>query len=202
MKTLIWLLALAMVGLIFAAAAGLIIAADFIHQRFGIGEASAFGLLLVTLVMLNFAMGAVLPKRVRMHGDMQFGEPPAAVWRRLMHGSATCISSDSGAVVERLPDEDEHPVWRVTLKNGDTLVYEAVEAIAPRRLVVRIRARSGISVVSEEGSISGDSAWDLEEYERGTRVRFTSSAEVPSTMARPIAYLFMLFFWPFHVRGR
>ena len=40
--------------------------------------------------------------------------------------------------VERLPDQNGHPVWRETYKSGESLPLEMLESLPPRRLVGRI----------------------------------------------------------------
>jgi len=184
-------LLLAAVGLV---AAGLVAAAAFVAEALGIPTEFAFGLLLPAFGVLVYLLGTLLPKRLEASATSQLPHAPAAVWQVLIDDGGIPAFPALGSVVERLPDHQELPVWRVTYTNGHQRVYGATEFIAPRRLAVDLnRHEGGPDAVSGGSSLSGGVEWDLEEHAGGSRVTVTSSVVMAKPLGRPALYLTWVF---------
>jgi uncharacterized protein YndB with AHSA1/START domain len=182
--------------------AGLVIAATYVAEAIGVPTEVAFVLVLAAFAALVFLLGTLLPKRHAWRASTQLPHTPAAVWQVLLDDGPIPALPASGSVVERLPDNQGRPVWRWTLKGGQQLTYEATEAIAPHRLAVRKRQDEvGHGSASQEASIGGEIAWDVEENDGGSRVTATTSVEIAKALLRPMIYLYILLAWRFHVRG-
>jgi hypothetical protein len=199
-----WLVILVLVGfaIMVLLAVGLVAAATFVSEALSVPPALAFLGVMAAAGALFFLIGAVLPKRHEWHASIQLRHPRATVWQLLIDDGGVPAFPALGSVVERLPDNQGRPVWRVTYKHGEQRVYEATEAVAPRRLAIDLdRNESSWGSGAQAGPVSGEVQWDLEECEGGSRVIATLSLEIGKGLQRPFVYLYILLAWRFHTRG-
>lgn len=80
-------------------------------------------------------IGAMLPKAHTVSVSSRFRQPPQAVWETIA-GPPTW--RPELATFEELPARDGHRAWKEIDKHGNAITYEALEEIAPTRLVTRI----------------------------------------------------------------
>jgi hypothetical protein len=90
---------------------------------------------LAGLMILIVAIGACLPRKHRVSRTISFHHPAEAVWG-LISGPPTWRPDVSN--YHELPANEAHRMWRETDKHGQTITYEAIESIPPRRLVAKI----------------------------------------------------------------
>lgn len=93
---------------------------------------------LVALVAVAFLIGWMLPKGHTAARTLRLKQSPAAVWAVITDAQAMPSWRPNVIKVERLADQNGHPVWRESYKNGDSLPLEIVESVSPTRLVGRI----------------------------------------------------------------
>jgi uncharacterized protein YndB with AHSA1/START domain len=183
-------LAVAVLFLLVTAVVIAAFAAEALGGPFGL----AFLLANAALGGLCLLAGTPLPRRHEWHASARLRHAPAAVWQALIDAAGIPAYPGLGSIVEKLPDNQGRPVWRVSLTGGRQVTWEATEAVAPRRLVVRQQSHECVP-------LSGDVAWNLEEHEGGTRVTVTTSLETRKVLGRPGLYLYILSARRFHTNG-
>ena len=90
---------------------------------------------LAGLLMLIVVIGALLPQKHRVSRTVSLHLPAETVWS-LISGPPTWRPDIQN--YQELPLHDGHRMWRETDKHGQTITYEALESVPPRRLVTRI----------------------------------------------------------------
>ena len=90
------------------------------------------------LVVASWVVGLLLPKGHTAARTLHLKQQPEAVWGVISDAQAMPSWRLNVAKVERLADQNGHPVWRETYKNGQALPLELVETLPPKRLVGRI----------------------------------------------------------------
>lgn len=93
---------------------------------------------IVALVAVAFLIGSMLPKGHTVTRTLRVNQSPAAVWAVITDAQAMPSWRLNVVKVERLPDQNGHPVWSESYKNGDSLPFEMIESVPPTRLVGRI----------------------------------------------------------------
>jgi uncharacterized protein YndB with AHSA1/START domain len=95
-----------------------------------IGAVSLAGILILIVVI-----GSLLPQKHSVSRSITLHHPADSVWA-LISGQPTW-RADVTSYQELLP-HDGHRMWRETDKHGQTITFEAVESVPPRRLVTQI----------------------------------------------------------------
>jgi Polyketide cyclase / dehydrase and lipid transport len=95
--------------------------------------------LLVVVVGLIAAIGALLPKDHSAILSARFSKPPQAVWE-VITGPPDWRSNVRS--FEKLPSTDGRRTWKEIDQRGHAITYEAVEETPPARLVTRIADRT------------------------------------------------------------
>lgn len=90
---------------------------------------------IVCLVILVVVIGALLPQKHKASRTVTLHQPAETVWN-LISGPPTW--RPDVASYQALPPQNGNRMWRETGKNNQTITYEAVESVPPRRLVTRI----------------------------------------------------------------
>jgi hypothetical protein len=93
---------------------------------------------LVVAVAVVWVIGLLLPKGHTATRMLHLKQQPEAVWSVIADAQAAPSWRLNVTKVERLADQNDHPVWRETYQNGETLPLEMVESTAPKRLIGRI----------------------------------------------------------------
>jgi uncharacterized protein YndB with AHSA1/START domain len=93
---------------------------------------------LVGLVVIVVAIGAMLPKAHTATRSAHFSQTPDAIWQVITTPEAFPTWRTNVKTVERLPDHDGHISWRETDNQGQAIPFEIVEWTPPSRLVTRI----------------------------------------------------------------
>jgi uncharacterized protein YndB with AHSA1/START domain len=90
---------------------------------------------LAGVVVLVILIGALLPRKHAVARSVSLPRPPEAVWN-LITGPPTWRPDIQG--YQELPVSNGHRMWRETDQHGQTITFEAVEVVPPRRMVTRI----------------------------------------------------------------
>jgi uncharacterized protein YndB with AHSA1/START domain len=90
---------------------------------------------LAGIVLLVILIGALLPQKHVVTRSVSLHQPPETVWK-LITGPPAWRPDIKG--YQELPASNGHRMWRETDEHGQTITYEAVESVAPSRLVTRI----------------------------------------------------------------
>jgi uncharacterized protein YndB with AHSA1/START domain len=90
---------------------------------------------LAGVVLLVILIGALLPRKHVVARSVSLHQPPETVWK-LITGPPTWRPDIKG--YQELPANNNHRMWREVDEHGRAMTYEAVEFVAPRRLVTRI----------------------------------------------------------------
>jgi hypothetical protein len=90
---------------------------------------------LAGLLILIVAIGALLPKKHTVSRTVSLHHPAEAVWG-LISGPATWRPDVTN--YQELPAHESHRVWRETDKHGQSITYEVIESVPPRRLITQI----------------------------------------------------------------
>src|SRR5262249_46005839 len=93
----------------------------------------------VVLGLAVAGVGMLLPRAYVAAESALYRQPPEVVWAVLSDFAALPTWDPLGQASERQPDRDGHPVWREHTGDG-TVTYEVVQAVPPRRLVLRVLA--------------------------------------------------------------
>lgn len=94
-----------------------------------------FALVLAVPLILVLIVGAMLPRNHTVSRTTSLRQPPDTVWM-LISGPPNWRPDVRS--FEELPMHEGHRMWRETDKSGQTITFEAMESVAPRRLVTRI----------------------------------------------------------------
>jgi hypothetical protein len=92
-------------------------------------------LALAGILLVIILIGALLPRRHVVSRSVSFSRSPEGVWN-LITSPPTWRSSVRA--YRELPVTNGHRMWQETDDHGQTLTFEAVESVPPRRLVTRI----------------------------------------------------------------
>jgi uncharacterized protein YndB with AHSA1/START domain len=90
---------------------------------------------LAGILILIVLIGALLPQKHRVSRTISLNRPAEEVWG-LISGPPTWRPSVSN--YQELPPSEGHRRWRETDKHNQTITYEALESVPPRRLVTHI----------------------------------------------------------------
>jgi hypothetical protein len=91
--------------------------------------------ILIAIVALIAAIGAMLPRGHVASRSSRFRQPPQAVWEAIT--GPPDWRADVRAF-EKLAPRAGHRAWQETDKHGQAIAYESVEEVPPSRLVTRI----------------------------------------------------------------
>jgi hypothetical protein len=90
---------------------------------------------LTGLILLIVVIGACLPQKHTVSRTISIHRSAETVWS-MISGPPTWRPDVSN--YQELPPHNGHRMWRETDKHGQTVTFEAIESIPPRRLVTRI----------------------------------------------------------------
>jgi uncharacterized protein YndB with AHSA1/START domain len=127
--------------------------------------AGAFALALLALL----GYGAMLPEEHTFVRAMQLAQPPEVVFAALADFRGHPAWRPDVARLERLPDRDGKPAWRITDRHNVSMLMVVEEARAPQKLALRFSDESGPAEVQWEfivGPIPGGSLVTLREKSR------------------------------------
>jgi uncharacterized protein YndB with AHSA1/START domain len=90
---------------------------------------------LAGLLILIVVIGALLPQKHTVSRTISLHRPAETVWS-LISGPPTWRPGIAN--YQELPPHEGNRMWRETDKHGQTITFEAIESVPPRRLVTRI----------------------------------------------------------------
>ena len=90
---------------------------------------------LAGLFLLIAVIGACLPQKHTVSRTLSLHRPAEAVWN-LISGPPTWRPDITN--YQELPPHEGNRMWRETDKHGNTITFEAIESVPPRRLITRI----------------------------------------------------------------
>ena len=92
---------------------------------------------LVGVLILITLIGWLLPKAHSVSREVQFREPPEAIWKAITDIEAMPAWRQGLKSVKHLPDKNGLPSWVETSASG-TIPFETVVSQPPAKLIVRI----------------------------------------------------------------
>jgi uncharacterized protein YndB with AHSA1/START domain len=128
---------------------------------------------LIAVILLVILIGLSLPKQHVASRSATFRQSPETVWA-VITGPPTWRPDLKG--YEELPVRSGHRTWRETDKHGQAITYEAVESVAPRKLVVRI--------ADEKLPFGGTWTYDIIAVAGGSSLTITENGEVYNPIFR------------------
>jgi uncharacterized protein YndB with AHSA1/START domain len=90
---------------------------------------------LAGLMVLIIVIGTLLPQKHHVSRTISVHHPAETVWG-LISGPPTWRPGITN--YQELPPHDGHRMWRETDKHDQTITFEAIESVPPRRLVTHI----------------------------------------------------------------
>ena len=136
------------------------------------GAAAAIGLLAL--------IGLALPRKHVVSRKARFRASPEALWRAIDDVASFPSWRKDITSVEVLPDREGRPRWLETSRFGK-ITFERVEAVEPRRLVIRI---------ADEGlPFGGRWIHEIEGTEDGTFLAITEEGEIRNPIFRLLSRL-------------
>ena len=136
-------------------------------------------IVLVGVAAAAWVIGLLLPQGHTAARTLRLKQRPEVVWSVVADSQAAPTWRLNVAKVERLADENGHPVWRETYKNGETLPLEIVESVAPKRLVGRI--------ADPKLPFGGTWTYEIALVEEGCTVTITERGEVYNPIFRLVS---------------
>ena len=138
---------------------------------------------LICLIIAIFAAGAMLPLNHVASQKIKLNQQPEAVWKAITdHSSEPNWRSDLKSI-EHLPDQNGHPAWRETYKDGMKLFLEDTEALGPRRLVRKVKDSGDM--------FSGQWTFDITPADGGSILEITERGQVPNPFFRFVSRFIM-----------
>ena len=131
---------------------------------------------LAGLVALAAMIGLLLPKGHQASLALRVRRTPEQVWPVITNYADSPQWRGDIKAVERVADQNGHPVWKETAANGWAITLEDAEVDPPRKLVRRI--------ADPKLPFSGN--WTFELSQRGDEceIRVTENAEVANPLFR------------------
>ena len=133
----------------------------------------------IALLAAAWVIGLLLPKGHTAARTLHLKQPPEVVWGVISDAQAMPSWRLNVAKVERLADQNGHPVWRETYKNGQALPLEMVEALPPKRLVGRI--------ADPELPFGGTWTYEITPAKDGSAITITERGEVYNPIFRLVS---------------
>ncbi len=134
--------------------------------------------LVILVVAVVIAIGAMLPKQHSASRTARLKAPPEEVWRVITDVNSFPSWRDVKRV-EILPPRNGHRVWREIDRHNQTITLEAEEEIPPRRLVTRIADRNL--------PFGGTWTWDVASVGEGSDLTITENGEIYNPIFRFVA---------------
>jgi hypothetical protein len=135
-----------------------------------------FALGLLALVILTWAVGALLPRTHMASRAARFAQPPEAVWQVVSDLSGFAKWAPRVTGVTRLADQNGHPVWTML---GESELPLEVEELRPYRMVTRI--------ANPRLPFGGTWTWEIADAGAGCTVTITERGEIKSSLFRALA---------------
>jgi hypothetical protein len=132
---------------------------------------------LVALVLLLALVGACLPRDHVAACSTRVKASPGDVWTILVDAASWPTWAPGVVAMERLPDRDGKPVWKVVTRQGSMPSVVEVED-PPRRRVTRI--------LDEGLAFGGSWTWDIAPDGDGSRVTLTEDGFVKNVVFRAL----------------
>lgn len=134
---------------------------------------------LVVLVVAVWVIGSVLPKGHTATRTLRLKQSPEAVWAVITDSQAMPSWRLNVVKIEQLPDQNGHPIWRETYKDGQSLPLEMVESQPPKLLVGRI--------ADPKLPFGGTWTYEITPAEGGCSITITERGEVYNPVFRLVS---------------
>lgn len=131
-------------------------------------------LAIIGIVVFAYIVGLVIPREHVASRAARYARTPETVWQLLSDFPGYSGWAPEVSGVERLPDQNGHPVWSMKGKWGMPLEVEAAEP--PRRLVTRI--------ADPRLPYGGTWTWEIAADGGRTRVTVTESGFIKPPLFR------------------
>ena len=131
---------------------------------------------LVGLVAIIFAVGALLPREHVATRSAHFNQPPETVWAAITNYKDFPSWRADLKSVETLPEKNGWPQWQETFSDGTIMPLETKEYTPPQRLVMRI--------TDESLPFGGTWTYELTPDAGGTTLRITEHGFVNPALFR------------------
>jgi uncharacterized protein YndB with AHSA1/START domain len=136
------------------------------------------GGILVGLVALVAAIGALLPRNHVATRAAKFKQSPQTIWDTITDIAAAPSWRPEVQSVEKLPDRNGHTVWAEVSKMG-RMTYEVTVSEPPSRLVTQI--------ADENLPFGGNWTYEISEAEGGSLLTITENGEIYNPFFRFMA---------------
>jgi uncharacterized protein YndB with AHSA1/START domain len=137
------------------------------------------GAAVVAVSLLVVGIGLILPRSHTATRTVDVPTPPDQVWAVITDVAAYPRWRPDVTRIEALPAIDGRPSWR-EITRRDSIPYETVESVPPRRFVTRIADRAL--------PFGGQWSIDLAPLPQGTRVTITERGEIYNPVFRVFAH--------------
>jgi uncharacterized protein YndB with AHSA1/START domain len=135
------------------------------------------------VLFLIALLGCFFPRTYSAARTLACKRPADEVWSIVSDFAAAPAWHPEFAKVERQPDKDGHPLWRVTDKRGYAMLLETLQAQPGQRLLQRI--------ADDHGPFSGEWDFTFEPVADGCKVTLTERGEIPNPFFRVMFWTFM-----------
>jgi len=127
----------------------------------------------VGLMILVVVIGALLPQKHKVSRTVSLHHPAETVWT-LISGPPTWRPDITN--YQELPSHESHRMWRETDKHSQTITFEAIESLPPRRLVTQI--------VDKNLAFGGTWTYEIASAGNSSTLTITENGEVYNPLFR------------------
>lgn len=142
---------------------------------------------LIAPFLLVFLIGCALPREHVVARSIVLKQMPATVWETITVFERIPGWWPAVLSVERLPDHDEHPVYKQNFQTGrrrqQAITIEVTEADPPKRMETRI--------ADVKGPFQGKWIYEIAEADGGSKLTLTEHGEIANPFIRTMFRLTM-----------
>ena len=142
---------------------------------------------LIAPFLLVFLIGCLLPREHSASRSIVLKQSPGSVWETITVFERIPAWWPAVLSVERLPDRNDHPVYKQTFQSGrrrqQSITIEVVEADAPKRMVTRMD--------DVKGPFQGRWIYEIVELNEGVKLTITEQGEIANRFIRTMFLLTM-----------
>lgn len=131
---------------------------------------------LVALILVVLVAGALLPEEHRASRTLQTKQSPQTIWDTINDHAAESLWRSDVVTVQRLGDQNGHPVWQENYKDGNKVALMTTEWKPPTRMVREL--------TNLEGPFSGRWEIDIQPTPTGSDVTITEIGKVSNPFFR------------------
>lgn len=108
---------------------------------------AGIGILAMLAVAVTIA-GMFIPREHSFSRSVKLAQPPETVWAVVFDYAGQPAWRKDVKSVERMPDQNGRPLWKITTTHGSHGYLRTAEAVAPQRLVIDHPDEQGVSLLT------------------------------------------------------